>query len=568
MIEPRGWQIRALEKFLVHRPLSFLLEATPGAGKTMFSAFCAQKLIERGQVDFSLVIVPTTALKGDSDAGFIGDWNKIGIQLTPVLKDGRGHPTDFDGGVINYQQLPNFISTVETWARRGVRLFVVLDEIHHATDANVWGTSVERLARCVETAGGKILGMTGTPFRGDGRRISFCEYDEEQEIVKPDAFYKYREAVRDKVCREVQFITDDGFAEYIRDEMEHEIKLSEAKTEEHQSDSAKAIYRADSPWLRAVIEKADACLDEYRAWDADAGGLIVCRPGTDDNDDRHLLQVAKMVREVTGEEPEVICHKDNKDNDAAAKIARFRRGTSRWICAVRMISEGVDIKRLRVEVMANRPTTELLFRQLVGRVIRVDDKSRPGDATVYIAKFPQLSEWASRISEEAKAGLRDLDKEPKTNGEGGDRLPSSFAVIGSTHEDGGLISDFGENYSPAEINYAERLIRRDQQLTGISLQQTLRLVRKIGVMPDPEEPASEPRAIQKKRVRDEIVRLVRAVAMRKNHSEPDFKGVQTALWKRMGVKNIDDLTDNYSIERMQQAVSILKSWMGGKSEAA
>ena len=47
MLKPRGWQERALEKFAEHRSLSFLLDATPGAGKTIFSGFCFKQLLEQ-----------------------------------------------------------------------------------------------------------------------------------------------------------------------------------------------------------------------------------------------------------------------------------------------------------------------------------------------------------------------------------------------------------------------------------------------------------------------------------------------------------------------------------------
>lgn len=562
MIKPRGWQARALAKFVEHNELSFLLEATPAAGKTIFSGLCAQHLVQQNKVDFSLVVVPTTALKGDKDAGFLGDWHKVGIELAKVLKDGRGRPSDFNGGVVTYQQLPNFINTAEVWASHGCRLFVVFDEIHHATEENVWGAAAERLARCTERNSGKILAMTGTPFRGDGRRISFVQYDE-GDCAKPDHKYVYRQAVADNVCRPVQFITDDGVAQYVRNETEYEVRLSEAHDDEERSGAAATIFTSQSKWLRTVLDKADSQLDEYRAWDADAGGLVICRPGTDHNDDRHLEYVAKLVADVTGENPEVIRH---DDPDANAKIERFRRGTARWICAVRKISEGVDIKRLRVEVIANCPTTELLFRQLVGRVLRVDDEQRPGDATVYLAKFPQLSEWAARLSEDAVAGLRERPPRPREMAERDSA--TSFSPINATHEDGGLISEFGERYAAEELNGYQRLIQDDPQFAGLSIQQGLRLLRKSGWKPDPMEAPTEPLHVQKSRLRDEIIRTAKTVAIRRNPAEPDFKGVQVSLWRRLGVKNIDDLMENHSIERMRQALEILHTWLVGNNEAA
>ena len=115
MIKPRGWQVDALELFNSRRNKEFLLDATPGAGKTIFSALCARELLQSKRVDFCLIVVPTVVLKGTENGGFLADWHKVGIQITTVLKDGMGYPSDFAGAVTTYQQLPNLISTIETW---------------------------------------------------------------------------------------------------------------------------------------------------------------------------------------------------------------------------------------------------------------------------------------------------------------------------------------------------------------------------------------------------------------------------------------------------------------------
>ena len=144
------------------------------------------------------------------------------------------------------------------------------------------------------------------------------------------------------------------------------------------------------------------------------------------------------------------------------------------------------------------------------------------------------------------------------------RLPPSALRMKTA--DLSLIS--GKVIAQHEINAAERLIRNDPQLFGLSLQQGLRLLRKIGFRPDPEEMPSDPLHVQKKRIRDDIVRTVKAVAIRRNSDNPDFSGVQVALNRKMGVRNIDDLMDNRSIEVMRQALHILRIWLAGKDETA
>lgn len=557
MVTPRGWQEIALEKFIESRTLSFLLEACPGAGKTIFSGLAAAQLFEQDSIDFCVCVVPTTVLKGDDVAGFMGDWHKVGIELTTVLKDGKDAPSEFKGGVICYQQLPTLISTIETWKKNRLRLLFVFDEIHHASEDNQWGNACERAARCSV----KILAMTGTPFRGDGRRISFVNYDG-RGIAIADHRYEYREAVRDRVCRPVEFMTDDGMAEFIRNNEEFNVRLSDAKTDEELSGATGTIFRADSKWLEAVVSKADDALSEYRTWDADAGGLVICRPGTDENDDRHLIQITDLVRRVTSTDPEMVSY---SDKDATAKVSAFREGSREWITAVRKISEGVDIKRLRVAVIANRPTTELLFRQIVGRVIRVDNKKRPGTAMVFIAKFPQLCEWAARFRDEAEAGLRERDERDKTESE---KSESSFVAVDSTHEDGGAITDFGDEFAAAEINAAEKQRRMHPQLVDIPITQ-LALIRRInGIVPDPIEPANEPLQIEKKRVRNDLNKSVRRLAIRRDAEHPDFGKVWVEIYKHTGARNLDDLFDNYSIDVMRQALQLVDGWLGGRDAAA
>lgn len=558
MLKPRGWQERALEKFFYVsvKDKCFLLDATPGAGKTIFSSFCFKQMLDEREAEFAIIVVPTTALKEDREAGFLGDWHKNGVEITTVLKDGRDWPSEFRGGVITYQQLPNLISTIETWTSAGLRLFTVFDEVHHASENNSWGSSSERLAAC----SAKVLAMTGTPFRGDGRKIAFVNYDDDG-TAKPDYQYNYRTAVNERVCRPVEFMTDDGVADFVIDEIEERIRLSEAEDDGDVRGATNTIFRADSNWLRTFLERADAKLDEYRAADSDAGGLIVCRPGNDANDEKYLRQIARLVKEVTGDDPEVISH---DDPDANAKIERFRVGSKKWIIAVRKVSEGVDIKRLRVLVMATRPTTELLFRQLVGRVVRVQDRRKVEFSTAYIAKFPQLQEWAAKISDEAEQALKQMGPSREGASSDTERQKSEFVALGSKYEGGGAISDFGEEYTEAEINAAERLRNEDNRLRDFPITTLAYLGRKFGVAADPEKPANNPLHVEKKQLRAELNKLVRRVAIKRSPSEPDFMQVWKGIHRHTGANGIDDLMDNYNIDVMRQAIVLCQGWLGGR----
>ena len=59
----RGWQRRALVRYLAAQPRDFLAVATPGSGKTAFALRVAGELLADGAVDRITVVVPTEHLK-------------------------------------------------------------------------------------------------------------------------------------------------------------------------------------------------------------------------------------------------------------------------------------------------------------------------------------------------------------------------------------------------------------------------------------------------------------------------------------------------------------------------
>jgi hypothetical protein len=83
---------------------------------------------------------------------------------------------------------------------------------------------------------------------------------------------------------------------------------------------------------------------------------------------------------------------------SSRKIAEFRRGNERWMVAVRMVSEGVDVPRLAVGVYATSVQTPLFFAQAVGRFVRV--RARGETATVFLPSVPSLLGLAAELEGE------------------------------------------------------------------------------------------------------------------------------------------------------------------------
>ena len=119
----------------------------------------------------------------------------------------------------------------------------------------------------------------------------------------------------------------------------------------------------DGDWIEHVLRDAArrAVARCAPATHPDAGGLVVAI------DKEHADKLADRLARVAGERPEIVT---SDAADASQRIQRFAAGSGSWLVSVLMVSEGVDIPRLRVGVYATSARTELFFRQVVGRFIR------------------------------------------------------------------------------------------------------------------------------------------------------------------------------------------------------
>jgi hypothetical protein len=104
---------------------------------------------------------------------------------------------------------------------------------------------------------------------------------------------------------------------------------------------------------------------------------------------------ASLLTAVTGEKPTVVL---SDEKGASKRIASFSESDDRWLVAVRMVSEGVDIPRLAVGVYATTTATPLFFAQAVGRFVRA--RRRGETASVFLPSVPNLLGYASDMEVE------------------------------------------------------------------------------------------------------------------------------------------------------------------------
>jgi len=382
----RSWQRKAMVEYLRRRTEDFMAVATPGAGKTTFALRIAAELLVDGTVEAVTVVAPTEHLKAQWAAAAA----RVGIQLDPTFRNADVHSSaDFHGAVVTYAQV-GVAPQVHRRRTMTRRTLVILDEIHHAGDSRSWGDGVRA---AFEPAVRRLM-LTGTPFRSDDNPIPFVTYERGSDGLQrshSDSVYGYSDALRDGVVRPVIFLAYSGETRW-RTSAGDELaaRLGEPMTQDLVAQAWRTALDPAGEWMPQVLRAADARLQVLRAGGmSDAGGLVIA------TDQQAARAYARLIERVTGEKAVVVL---SDDQGASARIAMFAASEQRWLVAVRMVSEGVDIPRLAVGVYATSASTPLYFAQAIGRFVRA---RRPGEtATVFLPSVPHLLGLASEMEAE------------------------------------------------------------------------------------------------------------------------------------------------------------------------
>lgn len=386
----RAWQAAALEQYLGGESADFLAVATPGAGKTTYALRVATELMARGEIDAVTVVAPTEHLKTQwADAA-----GRVGIHLDPRFSNTVGvTSSDYDGVAVTYAQVASRPS-VHSARTTAARTLVILDEIHHGGDNKSWGDAIRE---AFESAT-RRLALTGTPFRSDTSPIPFVTYAEGPDGIRrsrADYTYGYAEALRDGVVRPVLFLAYGGGMRW-RTKAGDEVaaRLGEPMTKDLTAQAWRTALDPKGEWIPSVLVAADKRLTEVRRHVDDAGGLVIATNQT------QARAYARILEAITGEPTTVVL---SDDAGASARIEEFAAGTSRWMVAVRMVSEGVDVPRLCVGVYATSTSTPLFFAQAVGRFVRA--RRRGETASVFLPSVPIILQHAASMEVERDHAL-------------------------------------------------------------------------------------------------------------------------------------------------------------------
>lgn len=543
----RGWQEDAIRRFLRNND-DFLTVATPGAGKTTFALTAAKMLIDRGDITRIIVVVPTAHLRNQwAQAGA-----RAGIQLDNTFANGNTViAKDYDGTVVTYATIA---AQPQLWRRLATQQqsLIVLDEVHHAGEADhlSWGPA---LTDAFGPAYRRLL-LSGTPFRSDGRPIPFVTY--EQGKCVPSINYDYGTALADRdVVRPIAFPALDGTMRW-RDA--GTIVAADLATvdEERLARALDTAYDPTGEWIRSVLRRADAELTRLREETPDAGGLIVA------SNQYNARQYAGILKRITGETPTVAI---SDEPDASDLIKAYGKGSQRWIVAVQMVSEGVDIPRLALGVYASRISTEMFFRQVVGRFVRMRGVEDETTATLYIPSIEPLLSYARDIERTVEAVLAEEEREHRERSEKG---PQQTALtldlvepLDSTEATHHSTIFRAEAFSDIELRRAENAARQAGMPSAVTPEMMAHALRLAGAgrvvgtatvaAPAPEQ--ARPLAEEKASLRKLITRKVGQLQRR---TEVEFSHIHSQMNRRCG-----DTAKTATTETLNKRLELLDQWL-------
>jgi superfamily II DNA or RNA helicase len=378
----------------------------------------------------------------------------LGVKLQ-TKEFGTNFKSGFLGGVVTYSMLVSNAPLFRKICATAPTL-VILDEPHHLADAAAWG---ECARHAFELAKRRLL-LSGTPFRTDGRPIPFVRYDGSSVCVT-DFRYDYPHALQDGVVRTLVFDYSHGSFEELFLGKRRTLEFHGDISEEDAAERLRQILNPAGEFVAQMVRLAHARLTSLRQSIPDAGAMAVCI------DMVHAQRVAEVIRRETGCEPSIVVSDDDIATDS---VDEYRRSRREWLISVRQVTEGTDIKRLHVLCYLTNATTEMIFRQLIGRISRVrfqdPDSPRVSDdamqsdleAYVFLPADPRLIGHARNIEDAQLRALKEISDE--TTGRNGIEKERSTTVrmfLGSVHNGVDTLIIGSRSYNADEASRIQRI---------------------------------------------------------------------------------------------------------------
>ena len=423
---PRDWQIECTHKALTwltetKKDNRFLVNAAPGSGKTICASWIADNLFDKNEIEKVIVIAPRSEVVDQWANEYKQITGRNMLRITGTVSDSE----ELDSDLCSTWSAIKGLSEAYQIICNTKKTLVICDESHHASIEAAWGIGAMKSFSNAKY----VLLLTGTPYRSDDEQTVFLELDNSGTISHPvDGSYEitYGRAVDEGYCRPITFHRHDAnlkvvskqgdvVADVSRNQTviskDYQIFKSLQKSLNFYQTALTIPLKPDgktreyeNSYHKSMLEAGFAKLEDIRDEIPNAGGLIIAPK----------IEIAEYMSELiemmTGEKP-VLVHHDSKGSDR--KIKDFRDSNKKWIVSVKMISEGVDIPRLRILVYLPSDLTQLFFRQAMGRVVRnlhLEDDSR---AYVVMPAHKILEEYADLVENEMSPGKRKDEKKKR-----------------------------------------------------------------------------------------------------------------------------------------------------------
>ena len=378
----RQWQAECINLALTQYQNGishFLALATPGAGKTLMASELSAQLLKNNMVDLIICFSPSSIVSQDFSES---------LQLkTQERFDGL---IGARGRSLTYQNLQYLdVSFWQLFER--YRVFVIFDEIHHCAgsnidNANAWG---EQIILNIQNKAKFTLALTGTPWRSDAAPIALSNYIHPSNKISCDYVYGLSEAITDNVCRVPQIIAIDNNNISVVDDVETKT-FSSFKSLLMESVVPYQEIIENEAVIKYVISSAHKKLSSIRVKNKDAAGLIVA------SSVEHARKISTLMKVCFNEDTVVVTY---RESEPTSMIQHFRHAKTKWIISVGMISEGTNIPRLQVCCHLTNIKTEMHFRQILGRILRMTG-SKNQEAIMYMPAEPKLLEYAYRVKQD------------------------------------------------------------------------------------------------------------------------------------------------------------------------
>lgn len=437
LLKPRHWQTQLIQ--LLQRRLQrpggqdVLINAGPGAGKTLGALLSFERLQRQGQLRRFLVFCHRSSIASQ--------WLQAAERLHLQLREWQpGEPAhdpwgEADGLLLTYQGAGRNLQALlpQLQGCPGGAWLAIADEVHHLgldpeePEATAWGHAFSRL-----TAGARLrLGLTGTPFRADNlafcaaRRIQVHDGDAWVEQIAPDLSIEPRDLIVAGDVRPLEFRFQDGWVDHGRHDQPGDTERSPLSEEQRESWRARNLRRAirlgdsSSIALRLLLN-ARQRLEVVRRQHPEAGGLVVAR------DIAHARRLCGLLEEQG--DRVLLVH--SQDSAASEHMQAFKAGQADWLVSIDMCAEGFDAPRLRVVAYLTTVVTRTRFVQAITRAVRMDAQRAAQEAVprhpsyVFAPADPLLLQYARTWSLSEPYVLRPKATEAEAAPGAGGRAPS------------------------------------------------------------------------------------------------------------------------------------------------